>query len=76
MCFNMVSSQTEKCFYFVLKLLGTSEKMTEQRKRKKEGNKMTTQPVKVLADKLTVIFHLLSVAHAHPPTHKQKNKCK
>lgn len=60
---------------FCIKTIGDIRKDAEQRKRKKE-DKMTTPPVKVLADELTVIFHLLSVAHAHPPTRKQKNKCK
>lgn len=64
MCFNTVASKTEKCFYFVLKLLVTSENMTEQRTVKQEDNKMTTQQIKVLADELTVIPHLLSVTHA------------
>lgn len=61
---------------FCIKMIEDIRKDAEQRKRKKEDDKMTTPPVKVLADELTVIFHLLSVAHAHPPTHKQKNKYK
>lgn len=63
MCFNTVASKTEKCFYFVLKLLVASENMTGQRTVKQE-DKMITQQIKVLADELTVIPHLLSVTRA------------